>query len=154
MTMNDKNPQDRSSRADLLKVLTAHYNSLVLARSDESLVREYAALLRFLRSRQGKAIIRDKQRTGNSVRAQSNLTEEQLRTASLDDIAGLVMNDETPRKDLEFIAIERFSVPRGSMRSFSNRQMLVDKLRTLIENERIHQTITAVAHGAAKQSTE
>jgi len=152
VTMKDRNPEDRSNSADLLKVLTAHYNSLVSARSDESLVREYAALLRFLRSPQGKAIIGQKQRTGSSARRPPNVTAEQLRTASLDDIERLVMDDHTPRKDLEFIAIERFSVPRGSMRSFSNRQMLVDKLLTLTANERTHQTITAVAHGAAKQN--
>jgi hypothetical protein len=150
--MKDRNPE--TSSADLLKVLTAHYNSLVSARSDESLVREYAALLRFLRSTHGKAIIGKKQRTGSSAQRPPNVTAEQLRTASLDDIERLVINVETPRKDLEFIAIERFSVPRGSMRSFSNRQMLVDKLRTLIANERTHQTITAVAHGGARQSTE
>ena len=70
---------------------------------------------------------------------------------SLGDLEELVNNEGTSRADLEFVAAERFSVPRGSMRSFSNREMLIAKLRTLIGNERTHQTIGAVARGESKR---
>ena len=80
------------------------------------------------------------------------LSDEDLRNASLAEIEKLVMNEGTSRKNLERIAFQRFSVPRGSMRSFSDKQMLVDKLRTLIDNERTHETIGAVARGQSKQS--
>ncbi|MGO9304923.1 MAG: hypothetical protein ACLP3R_14730, partial [Candidatus Korobacteraceae bacterium] len=67
-----------------------------------------------------------------------------------DEILKLLNNEETPRSDLEQIAIVRFSVPSGSMRSFSNKRMLVDKLRTLVENERAHETIGEVARGNSR----
>jgi hypothetical protein len=94
------------------------------------------------------------QQTGTGPRLLPTLTDEELRRASLDDIAKLVSDEETPRKHLECIAIQRFSVPRGSMRSFSNKRMLVDKILTLIANERTHETIGAVARGQAKQTTD
>jgi hypothetical protein len=70
--------------------------------------------------------------------------------ASLSEIEQLVNRVDLSRKDLEHIAIQRFSVPRGSMRSFSNRQMLLDKLHSLISNERTHETISSVARGEGK----
>jgi hypothetical protein len=78
---------------------------------------------------------------------------EELRNASLDDLDRIVGNDATPRKDLEFTAVERFSVPRGSMRSFSNRKMLVDKLRVLVDNERTHEAIGEIARGRLGRSS-
>ncbi len=57
------------------------------------------------------------------------INEAELRNASLDELEKIVTDAGTARKDLEFIAIQRFSVPRGSMRRFSDKQMLVDKLR-------------------------
>jgi hypothetical protein len=136
----------------LLKVLTAHFNSLVSARSDEALLRKYSALLRFLKSRRGE--IHESaftKRRKNPAPSPPSFTESELRRASLDEIAKLVSDETIPRKDLEFIAIQRFSVPRGSMRSFSNRQMLVNKLLTLIANERTHQTIGEVARGQSNK---
>jgi hypothetical protein len=149
--MADKVPENRGS-GSLLEVLTAHYRALVAARSDEILLRQYAVLLRFLRSGKGKFLEAAAHAEERAV-SRPTLSEEELRRASLDDIARLVGDEATPRKDLEFIAIQRFSVPRGSMRSFSNRRMLVDKLLTLIANERTHETISAVARGQAKGNT-
>src|SRR5437763_1006967 len=129
----------------LLKVLTAHFKALESAGSDETILRQYSALLRFLKSSNNNLLEshpRAGRRTHSSQRGPT-LSEEELRRASLDELESLVSNEATTRKDLEYIAIQRFSVPRGSMRSFSNRQMLVDKLRTLIGNERTHETISA-----------
>lgn len=147
--MTDGTPDNKESGA-LLKVLTAHYRALVSARSDETLLRQYAALLRFLKSRGARFL--EKPVPGKHPAAPSRvlptLSDEQLRKASLDDLEKLISDGATSRKDLECIAIKRFSVPRGSMRSFSNRGMLVDKLRTLIGNERTHETIGEVARAS------
>ncbi len=149
--MTDGTPDEKESGV-LLKVLTAHYHALAAARSDETLLKQFAALLRFIKS--GNAgFLHDAAHTkrGSDTRKPlPTLSDEDLRKASLDDLEKLVNDEATPRKDLEKIAIQRFSVPRGSMRSFSNKQMLVDKLRTLIGNERTHETIGAVARGQAK----
>src|SRR5205823_11556642 len=131
--------------------------ALVSARSDETVLKQYAALLRFLKSNH-PALLEEHGRVKSSSTDRSRvfptISEDEVRNASLDGLEKLVSSDETSRKDLEFIAIRRFSVRRGSMRCFSNRQMLVDKLRTLIRNERSHETIGAVACGDAKQECD
>ena len=142
---------DKKETGVLLNVLTAHYHGLVAARSDETVLRQYARLLRLLKSK--NRYLEELAPSNHPRKApipSPNLSEEELRECSLDDIDKLVKDDATARKDLEFIAIKRFSVPRGSMRSFSNKQMLVDKLRTLIANERTHETIRTVARGQGK----
>ena len=146
---------DKKESGLLLRVLTAHFDSLVSARSDQGLLKEYAALLRFLRSRKGKRHgqpIHPPQSLDSFLHS-PNLYDQTFRDASLDDIDKLVNDEATSRKLLERIAMERFSVPRGSMRSFSNKQILVDKLRTLIENERTHETIGEVARGEGGQTS-
>jgi hypothetical protein len=147
--------RDTEESAALLKALTAHFHSLVAAGGDKTVLEQYSRLLRFLKSARG-AFLEDLEHRGHS-RGHSvglpTLTAEDLRGASLDDISRLVNDEATSRKNLEFIAIQRFSVPRGSMRSFSNRRMLVDKLRALIDNERTHEAITEVARGQAKRTS-
>lgn len=139
----------------LLSVLTAHYNGLVAARSDETVLRQYARLLRLLKSKNGslEELVPSTHHRETHIQSPT-LSENELRKCSLDDIDKLVKDEATARKDLEYIAIQRFSVPRGSIRSFSNRQMLVDKLRTLVANERTHETIGAVARGQGKRSVD
>jgi hypothetical protein len=141
----------------LLKVLTAHYNALVSAGSDETVLKQYATLLRFLKSR-GTHFLENPASSKHSdtyrPRALPTISDNTLRSASLNDLEKLISDEGTSRIDLEYIAIQRFSVPRGSMRSFSNKQMLVDKLRTLVGNERTHETIGAVARGEVKNSSD
>jgi hypothetical protein len=151
--MKDITPDDRQPAA-LLKVLTTHYRSLVSARADENLLRQYASLLRFLRSKPPRFLDEHRDpKVARPARARPvpTITEEELRKVSLDDLEKIITDTKTPRKDLEFIAIQRFSVPHGSMRSFAKREMLVDKLSTLIGNERAHQAIGAVAREQAKR---
>jgi hypothetical protein len=149
--MSDRAPDDKDGGV-LLKVLTAHFHALASARSDETVLRQYSALLRFLKSGKGKFLGAPShaERRSDPGRLLPRLCDEELLRASLDDIAKVVSDEATPRRDLECIAIQRFSVPRGSMRSFSNRRMLVSKLLTLIANERTHETIGAVARGQDK----
>ncbi|WP_379654042.1 hypothetical protein [Pseudoxanthomonas sp. UC19_8] len=72
-------------------------------------------------------------------------SREELESLRFEDIEGIVRDPETPRKLLEAIAVLRFGVPIGSMRSFSNISILREKLITLIENERAHTVIEAAA---------
>lgn len=64
---------------------------------------------------------------------------------SLTQIEELVRADDTPRKILEAVAIKRFQVPSGSMRSFSNIGALREKISTRVENERTHRAIDSLA---------
>src|SRR5665213_2762874 len=141
--MADGTHEDKDNRA-LFKVLKSHYRTLVSARSDKIILRQYASLLRFLKSNPADVLDeRAKARRSARSRPTPTITEEELHKASLDDLEKIVTDTKTARKDLEFIAIQRFSVPHGSMRAFAGRQMLVDKLRTLIRNERAHESIGA-----------
>ena len=151
--MSDREPEKEIDSGALVRVLTAHFRSLTSAKCDETLLKQYSALLRFLRSGKGRFLDNLDERGHHSEPThptRPTLNEDDLRRSSLNDIAKLVSDEATPRKELEYIAIKRFSVPRGSMRSFSNKRMLVDKLLTLIGNERAHETIGAVARGDAK----
>ena len=143
--MATKTPNNDEKEA-LLKVLSAHFRALVSARSDESVLRQYSALLHFLKRRKLDFLEDNlpKLRRINSPRLLLTITDEELKHATLDDLENIVSEETRPRKDLEYIAIHRFGVPRGSMRNFTNKRMLIDKLRTLISNERAHETIGAV----------
>jgi hypothetical protein len=156
MTKTGEKRDDDKVGGVLLKVLTANYNALVSAHSDETVLRQYSALLRFLRSQPINFLevhSQPKRRNDESLLLPS-IRGEELQTVPLDELERLVNDDEISRKHLERIAIDRFSVPRGSMRSFSNRQMLVEKLRSLIDNERAHQIIGVVARGPKKEEQE
>ena len=153
-----KRATEKNENEDLLHVLAAHYKALVAARSDDTVLRKYSLLLRFLKTRNGSLF-----KTETSAKSKiaqprglsnNGLSEEELTNASLDEVERLVSDPTTPRKELERIAIRRFSVPRGSMRSFSNRQMLEEKLRTLINSERTHETIGVVAREQGRLSSE
>ncbi|PYS14677.1 MAG: hypothetical protein DMG15_07320 [Acidobacteria bacterium] len=146
---------DNQDSGALLKVLTAHYHALVSARCDETILRQYSSLLRFLKSKPPHFLDgRGDAKAPRSARSRPipTINEEELRRASLDDLEKIVTDAKTARRDLEFIAVQRFSVPHGSMRTFANRDMLVDKLRTLIGNERAHEAIGAVAREQGKRT--
>jgi len=150
--MRKKNINKESEK--LVKVLTAHFKALVEAKSDEAVLTQYSALLRFLRSRRSDFLqpaARDAHLHPKTRKSPLGAAgREKLQEASLDELERLVNDDRTSRGDLESIAILRFSVPSGSMRSFSNRQMLVEKLRSLISSERTHDTIGTVARGQGR----
>jgi hypothetical protein len=153
MTKTDEKREEGNIGGVLLKVLTANYNALVSARSDEAVLRQYSVLLRFLKSQPDDFLevhAQTKQRNDKSLLL-TGIRGEELQSVPLDELERLVNDDGISRKHLERIAIDRFSVPRGSMRSFSNRQMLVEKLRSLIDNERAHQIIGVVARGPQKE---
>lgn len=77
------------------------------------------------------------------------MTESLLRTdlvsLTLEQVEAVVSDLTTKRKELEAIAVSRFSVPRGSLRSLGNINDLRDRLFTLVHNERTHRTIAEVA---------
>lgn len=153
-----KSESDRSPNVStLLRVLSAHYQGLLAAGADEALLKQYDQLLRFLRSRRGadmEGLLGANVGGAPSRPAARTLSDEQIAQLSLDELERIARDDHSSRKDLESIAIQRFSVPRGSMRSMSNKRMLVDKLRVLIRNERAHGTIGEVARAEGKRFSD
>jgi hypothetical protein len=155
--MKSEHPDHRLSISTLVRVLSTHYEGLVTASANETMLRQYASLLRFLKSKRGanlREIFADPVVDVTPRTPAYSLTEDQISKLSLDELERLANDEATPRKDLECVAIQRFKVPRGSMRSYSNRRMLVDKLRVLISNERAHTTIDTVAREQGRRSSE
>src|SRR5436189_6479781 len=101
---------DNQESKALLNVLTAHYRALASARSDETILHQYASLLRFLKSNPHFLDERGDAKAHRS-RPLPTITEDEVCKASLDDLERIVSDVKTARKDLEFIAIQRFSVP-------------------------------------------
>ena len=142
-----KNANDGARRLDLIEVLSAHFNSLVAARCDEAILDQYAALLRQLKStgvRFSASPASPKASPVSHPLSPENSLKG-IQSASLNELERIVKDSDSPRRTLEQIAIFRFDVPRGSMRSFTNKQILAEKILSLIENERTHRTIGKVA---------
>jgi hypothetical protein len=139
----------------LLKLLDEQHHVLVAAGGDKRIILEHRALIQFLKS----ASTQDLRRIFSTPALSRSLTAPQLTSAQLveelpetelahianSEVEKLIENEKTPRRYLERIAIHRFNVPRGSMRSFSNRRLLIEKLQTLIQNEQTHIAIEEVA---------
>lgn len=70
------------------------------------------------------------------------------------EVERLIASPDTPRKQLENVAVYRFGVPKGSMRSFSNVARLRDKLQTLVDNERSHDIIGSIAGRSSSHPAE
>lgn len=139
---------------DLLRVLTAQYDTLRVARSDPALLDKFAALLKYPRS----VNLDDMERILSvqilpkiSNTSSFDIANGPLADVSLDEIERIANNEATSRKELEQIAIQRFKVPKGSMRSFSTKDMLVEKILTLVRNERAHTIIGNVARGEMRR---
>lgn len=63
----------------------------------------------------------------------------------LDELENIVVSQEASRRMLESIAVDRFHVPKGSMRSYSSVDILREKIIQLIENARTHLAIADIA---------
>jgi len=154
MSVETKRTRSSSKIDKLLKVLGEQRRALVAAQSDETLLDQYGALIRFLRATNLEELRRIFPEHSPSYKSaapeEPQLSEAELANMPGDEVERIINDESTPRKYLERIAIYRFQVPRGSMRSFSNREMLLNKLSTLLNNEQAHSAIEAVARGQAK----
>jgi hypothetical protein len=139
-------PRARTER--LVRVLSDQRRVLMSASCDERVIDEYVALIRFLKSATEDDLRRIFPEAGVARRKNAEepeLSDEDVEKMPALEVQRLVRDGATSRKSLERIAILRFHVPRGSMRSLSNREKLVEKLSTLIQNEQAHETIETVA---------
>lgn len=146
--MTDPNqPDNRIAR--LLLVLAKHRDLLAASGSDETLLKNFSALLKFLRSakpeERNRIFFSSPKTVKKPLQAHPEFSDEEISNMPVERLEKLINEPAIPRKFLERIAIHRFKVPRGSMRSFSNRRILLDKLATLIRNEQTHRAIDTVA---------
>ena len=134
------------SHHKVLRLLEIYRRSLVEAGTSKDILDAYSRILKFAKELPtAETAPTFKKSRAASEKSKDISSEDHLLSLSLDDIERIVQNKETPRSLLEAIAIGRFDVPRGSMRSFSNMDMLRERILTRIRNERAHQTISSVA---------
>jgi len=84
----------------------------------------------------------------NMKKSEDVLRDKDVATLPEPEIAAIINDKEVTRRTLERIAIERFSVPKGSMRSYPNIMLLKEKLKTLMQNDVTHQAISEVSRRA------
>jgi hypothetical protein len=144
--MMDNEGQSLRTYRKVLGILEANFRLLMHAGASKDVLETYSQILKHLKD------VHFNQISGGAKGAQSKpkrqkeiVSEEEIVNASLDEIERLVEDKDAPRKLLEIIAVARFNVPRGSLRSFSNMGLLRDRILTHIRNERVHQTISSVA---------
>jgi hypothetical protein len=142
---NDRS--DLKAFARMIKLLQMQRLMLIESRSDLSLLAVYSSVIKYLVSLSERQILELTQKSERSPSrdSQSKLPLEQFATISIGEIERMLGDETVPRKVLEAIAVARFHFPKGSLRSLSNLEVLRDRIRTMLENERSHQTIASVA---------
>ena len=140
----------RNGLRSAIKIVDAQRRALIEAGAQAEVVSALEAIIRHLHRMPEHQIQRMLGRgKGKTGRQEQERAIEAASTLSLDDVERLLAHEETSRFELEALAIGRFHVPRGSMRSLRNISILREKLETLVQNERMHATIADVA-GAAR----
>ncbi|NIK46525.1 hypothetical protein [Variibacter gotjawalensis] len=144
--MTTKNEGAETAYQKALRILDAYRRSLVHADASDDILRAYSAILRHLRSEKvEQAIERDAAPKNASATSVVIPPHETVAKLTLEEVERLANDENSPRKLLEALAVARFGVPKGSLRSFSNIASLKERIFTHIQNERTHQTISSVA---------
>jgi hypothetical protein len=130
-----------------MRVLDAQRKMLIDAGAEHGTIDALSAIIRHLNGLSELSVLKivDGKRHRDSLRSRKDQDAAIAANATLDTIEELLSNERTTRLQLEAIAIGRFQVPRGSLRSLGNIDQLRDKISTLVRNERAHETISSVA---------
>lgn len=81
-----------------------------------------------------------------------DMSESEMKGLTSGDVEQLLTIDQS-RAMLEALANARFGMPKGSMRQWPSKPDLIEKMRTMLRNERVHRTIKEVATAPRKGGT-
>jgi hypothetical protein len=141
--------KDHVSRLkEALQVIDLQRKILSDAKADDLLVKDLSSLVRYLQSMsnsQASHILEKAHRRSQEQKKTYHDAISQVYNLSLDGILKIINNEDVTRAELESIAVGRFQVPKGSLRSLGNMDQLKTKVNNLIQNERSHQTISKLA---------
>jgi hypothetical protein len=70
------------------------------------------------------------------------LTDEEIAKLTGDEVVTHLHQEKLPRLQIERLAAIRFSVTRGALSTLRTRAALIEKLMTLVANERTHDSIS------------
>ena len=139
-----------SKYREAVRILDAQRRLLIDAKSSPEIIETMGAIMRHLHGLSDIGIIKI---TGGA-RHKENLKErkrkhaEEAAAMTLAEVEKALDNPKTSRTQLEAIAVGRFQVPSGSLRSLGALEQLREKIMTLVQNERAHETISSVAKEA------
>lgn len=147
MNPGDKKAGDVLRYRKVVALLEQTLKFLQNAHLEPEIAQTYKALLHHLRSRsdqQVEAMLgrKPKARGGASPGLfDDDLTDEQIGRMSLDEVGRWIESKSSPRRLIERIAARRFGVTKGAISSLHSREALIEKILTLIRNERAHASI-------------
>ena len=139
-----------SKYREAVRILDAQRRLLIDAKSSPEIIETMGAIMRHLHGLSDIGIIKI---TGGA-RHKQTLKERPRKHAAeaaamtLAEVEKALDNPKTSRTQLEAIAVGRFQVPSGSLRSLGALEQLREKIMTLVQNERAHETISSVAKEA------
>jgi hypothetical protein len=117
------------------------------AHLEPEVMQTYKAVLHYLRTRsdeQIEAMLGRKSKTRQDTSRtppDADLTDEQIGRMTLDEVADRIESKSSSRRLIERIAACRFGVTKGAISGLHGRAALVEKILTLIRNERAHASI-------------
>jgi hypothetical protein len=143
--MKKASPESTASYRKVLSLLDLHRRALQLAGASPEVLSTYSRIVDFLRGLSPSQIEGLGELKTAPTFSKKLIEGSRLESLSLEEIEKIVADDKSPRRVLERIAISRFHVPKGSMRSFQNVEMLREKILIRIQNERTHRAIGELA---------
>jgi hypothetical protein len=139
-----------SQYREAVRILDAHRRLLVDARSSPEILETMSAIIKHLHGLSDIGIVNiiGGKRHKENLKDRRRKQAEDAATMTLPEVEKVLDNPKTGRVQLEAIAVGRFQVPSGSLRSLGGIDQLREKIMTLAQNERAHETISSVAKDA------
>lgn len=130
----------------VLRLLDNQRRYLADVKADEELVLILGAIVRHLSTLSERQIaqILESSKAPQSPGVRLAKLADEMVDLPLSKVLEMLRDEKTPRFMIEAIAVGRFRVPKGSLRSTGNLQQLRDKVLAMAQNERTHETIVEV----------
>lgn len=147
--MTERDESHRESFKAAVRLIDGHRRLLQEAGAKEDLLSSLSAIIRHLHRLPASQVDRlHGVRAPNDARQRLDHAIQAAESLRLPEIEQSIERDDISRLELEAIAIGRFHVPRGSMRSLGNVERLREKLRNFVQNEKTHAAISEVARNS------
>lgn len=127
-------------RARVLRALVSFRSTAKASGADLEFLDAYDEILAQLQSGASHVTV-----SGKPSHVDPLLQPKRVITLTPQAVERIVAQEGTSRKQLEAIAVNRFEIPKGSLRSWSTIDQLREKILTMARNERAHQTIARLA---------
>lgn len=128
---------------EFISILEANFRALKIAQANAEVLQLYETLVEIVKNDRQILLLGNAQRV-KFVDIPSE-SEEEIRNLTIEDVEELLLRDDLTRRFFERLASVRFGVPKGSMRQWGSRDSLLEKIATMMQNERMHRTIGEVA---------